>query len=341
MKTKLFHLMLAFAAVMIAGCDTDPEALEVDKPFTYSEQYYENLRAYKKSPHQIFYGWFAAYGHAEGVIAEYKKSPSWGEHIAGMPDSLDFCSLWMGIPSLKQDDSLTTYNPIAYAEMRHAMEVKGIRMVVPEITRIAKYPWFTKDDDGIRQYGDYLVQMVLENDLDGLDLDYEPEGDWIAGDNFRKMVEHIGQFLGPKSSNPETYLIVDYYSQQPPAAVEPYINYLVNQAYTQGSATSNSGANLQSRYNLVASWCPPGKFVVTENLGNWWENGGSPFTEVDGNTLTSDGKQMFSLEGMSRWNPTQGQKGGWGGFYFDRDYNNYPPYGNVRHSIQVANPSVH
>lgn len=332
--------MLAFAAVMIGSCDTDPEALQVDKPFTYSEQYYENLRAYKKSPHQIFYGWFAAYGHAEGVIAEYKKSPSWGEHIAGMPDSLDFCSLWMGIPSLKENDSLTTYNPIAYAEMRRAMEVKGTRMVVPEITRIAKYPWFPKDDDGIKMYGDYLVKMVLDNDLDGVDLDYEPEGDWIAGDNFRKMVEYMGQFLGPKSANPETYLIVDYYSQVPPAAIEPYINYLVNQAYTQGT-TSNSAANLQSRYNLVASWCPPGKFVVTENLGDWWENGGSPFTEADGNTLTGGGRQMYSLEGMSRWNPTQGQKGGWGGFYFDRDYNNYPPYGNVRHSIQVANPSVH
>lgn len=340
MKTKLFHLMLAFAAVMITGCNTDPEALQVDKPFTYSEQYYENLRAYKKSPHQIFYGWFAAYSHAEGVIAEYKKSPSWGEHLAGIPDSLDFCSLWMGIPSLKEDDSLTTYNPIAYTEMRHAMEVKGIRMVVPEITRIEKYPWFPKDDEGIRQYGDYLVRMVLENDLDGLDLDYEPEGDWIAGDNFGKMVEYIGQSLGPKSANPETYLIIDYYSQVPPAAVEPYINYLVNQAYTQGT-TSNSAANLQSRYNLVSSWCPPGKFVVTENLGDWWENGGSPFTEADGNTLTSDGLQMYSLEGMSRWNPTQGPKGGWGGFYFDRDYNNFPPYGNVRHSIQVANPAVH
>lgn len=341
MKTKIFYISLVCIAGLLAGCEkqTTPEALQVQHPKTYSDQYYANLRAYKKSDHQVFYGWFAAYSHKEGVVAEYKKSPSWGEHIAGLPDSLDFCSLWMGIPSLKQDDSLTTYNPIAYEEMRYAMEVKGIKMLVPEITRMEKYTWLELNDDGIKKYGDYLMRMVFENDLDGLDLDYEPEGDWITGDNFVKLVEYLGQHLGPQSANPEKYLIIDYYSLVPPAAVEPYINYLVNQAYTQGTTTS-SAAFLQSRYNQ-ASWCPAKKFIVTENFGEWWEFGGSPFTEADGNNLTDAGTQMYSLEGMTRWNPIQGKKGGFGAFYFDRDYNNSAgPYRTVRNCIQIANPAV-
>jgi hypothetical protein len=336
MKATILNTLLVCAAAFGVGCkkQTTAEALQIQNPNTYSDQYYANLRAYKKTDHQVFYGWFAAYGNKEGVTAEYKKSPSWGEHIAGMPDSIDFCSLWMGIPSLKTNDSLTTYNPIAYSEMRHAMEVKGTKMVVPEITRMQKYKWLTLDDAGIKKYGDYLKNM------DGLDLDYEPEGDWITGANFGKLVEYLGQFLGPKSANPNTYLIIDYYTQVPPASVEPFINYLVNQAYTQGT-TSSSATFLQGRYGSVASWCPSKKYIVTETFGDWWQNGGSPFTEANGNTLTSGGTQMYSLEGMARWNPTQGKKGGYGAFYFDRDYNStVSPYYNVRRCIQIANPAA-
>lgn len=340
MKTNIFTVMLVCLVAFMVSCEKQntAEALQIQKPYTYSDQYYANLRAYKKTKHQVFYGWFAAYAHKEGVTAEYKKSASWGEHFAGLPDSLDYCSLWMGIPSLKQNDPVTTYNPIAYKEMRHAMEVKGTKMLVPEITRIAKYPQFEKSDAGIQAYADYLTRMVLDNDLDGLDLDYEPEGDWIQGANFMKMVEILGKTFGPKSANPDKLLIIDYYTLTPPAGVEPYIDFLVNQAYTQNT-TSSSATFLQNRYNQV-SWCPPGKFIVTENFGDWYNNGGSPFTEADGNTLTKYGLRMYSLEGMARWNPTQGKKAGFGAFYFDRDYNNGVPYGYVRQAIQIANPSV-
>jgi len=341
MRKRLLNVLLISIAGAFAACEKQnmPEAMEIQKPLTFNDKYYENLRAYKKSDHQVFYGWFAAYSNKEGVVAEYKKSASWGEHIAGMPDSLDFCSLWMGIPSDQENKTATSYNPIAYEEMRKVREIKGTKMLVPEITRIAKYPNFPKNDEGIKMYADYLIKMVFDNDLDGLDLDYEPEGDWISGDNFAKLVDIIGKQMGPKSANPSKYLIIDYYTQLPPASVEPYINYLVNQAYTQGTTTT-SATFLQNRYNLVASWCPAKKFIVTENLGEWWENGGSPFTEADGNTLTKDKKPMYSLEGMARWNPTQGKKAGWGGFYFDRDYNTQVPYGNVRRSIQIANPAI-
>lgn len=333
MKHKLFNIFFVLAlALAVGSCETEPIALQIQKPLTFDDQYYADLRAYKKSDHQIFYGWYAAYGNKEGVQASYKQSASWGEHIAGLPDSLDFCSLWMGIPTLEG-------NPIAYNEMRSSMEVRGIKMVMPEITRIEKYDTLTLDSIGIKKYAEYLVNQVLKYDLDGLDLDYEPEGDWIAGANFVKMVEIIGQTFGPKSVNPDKYLIIDYYSQAPPSSVEPYINYLVNQAYTQGT-TSSSASFLQGRYNTV-SWCPTKKFVVTENFGDWWPNGGSPFTEADGNKLTLEGRQMYSMEGMARWNPTQGPKAGFGAFYFDRDYNNIPAYYNVRRCIQIANPAVH
>lgn len=347
--TKKFitsFLFLTIISIMLVNCkkQTTSEALTIQKPTQQSNEYYENLRAYKKSPHQVFYGWFAAYGNAEGVVADYKQSASWGEHIAGLPDSLDFCSLWSGIPSLKKDDSTTTYNPIAYNEMRSAMTNRGIKFVIPEICRIQKYNGkFALSVQGMQAYASYLLGMIFTNQLDGLDLDYEPNNgtstDWLSGSNFAQFVQILGDSIGPKSAHPDKYLIVDYYTDAIPASVEPYINYLVNQSYTQGTTTT-SATFLQGRYNAV-SFCPPGKFIVTENLGDWWQTGGAPFTEASGNNLTAEGTQMFSVEGFARWNPTQGRKGGWGGYYFDRDYDNSPPYHYVRRSIQIVNPSVH
>ena len=46
---------------MLFACkkQTTPEALTLQVPKTYSEEYYANLRAYKKSDHQICYGWYS------------------------------------------------------------------------------------------------------------------------------------------------------------------------------------------------------------------------------------------------------------------------------------------
>ena len=208
-------------------------------------------------------------------------------------------------------------------------------MVVPVIVRMEEKKWTKLTDEGIIAYGDWLKGMVFDNDLDGLDLDYEPEGDWLQGANFTKLVTYLGQFMGPKSSNPEKLLIVDFYNQLPPAETEPFVNYFVRQSYNAASATT-----LQNQYNGVKAWCPVNKFIVTENIGDNWQNGGVAFTEADGNRLTKEGKQLYSLEGMARWNPVEGKKAGFGAFYMQRDYNLDPPYKNFRRSIQAANPAV-
>ncbi|MGV8138037.1 MAG: glycoside hydrolase family 18 [Mangrovibacterium sp.] len=348
MKIRIFSLLiLALSALVIASCETDIEALEIQKLTTYDEQYYENLREYKKSEHCLSFAWYAAYAPLEGVEG-YKDPASWGERIKGLPDSLDICSLWMGIPS--NDPESEEYAPVAYADMIYVREKLGTRFVAPTITRMnhvitlkngTEYDLAENHtDEGIAVYGQYLVDQVMDADIDGVDLDYEPEGDWMEGENFTKLVQYIGQYFGPKGQYPDKLLCVDFYSAYPPAETEPYVNYYIRQAYTQGF-TEHSAARLQSYYNSI-TWTAPGKFIVTENFGSWYENGGSPFTEVDGNTLTTDGSRMYSLEGMARWNPTQGRKAGFGAFYLDRDYFSKTgiPYYNMRRCIQIANPAV-
>jgi hypothetical protein len=351
MNIRLISFLMLLVA-FITACNKE-KALEIQKPFTYDEQYYENLRAYKKTNHTVCFGWYAAYAPIAGSTG-YKDPASWGERIMGLPDSMDIVSLWMGIPS--NDSTKPGYAPIAYADWKYVREKKGTRFVCPTIVNF-KGKITLKDgtefdcalpanrtDAGIAIYGQYLVDMVLDNDLDGLDIDWEPSsGEWLnsPNTNFVKLVQYVGQYLGPKG-NKNKLLTIDFYSTAPPAATGEYADYFIRQAYSQGTGGVQNATNLQSYYNAVAAGVPPGKFIVTENFGDFSENGGTPFTEANGNTLTTNGTQMYSLEGMTRWNPTQGKKAGFGAFYFDRDYYSKAgmPYYNVRRCIQIANPAA-
>ena len=347
MKTNMISLLVLFACVSVyTSCDTDMEALELQKLKTYDEQYFANIREYKKSDHCLSFGWYAAYTPIEGVDG-YKDPASWGERIKGLPDSLDICTLWMGIPS--NDPTAKNYMPVAYEDMRYVQKNLGTRFLshadasnVKTFTyKREEYDLTTGTEETLELYALSLVDAVLESGIDGIDLDYEPNTTyWKNTANISALAAYIGKYFGPKGMYPEKVFAIDFYSVTPPAATEPYVTYFIRQAYTQGF-TEHSATRLQSYYNSM-NWTSTDKFIVTENFGSWYENGGSPFTEYDGNTLTTDGSRMYSLEGMARWNPTQGRKAGFGAFYFDRDYFSKTgiPYYNMRRCIQIANPSV-
>lgn len=326
MKNQLIALFaFGILGVGYTSC-TDVENEEIQKPYTYSDQYYANLRAYKASDHQVSFMWFA----------DYSSSHSTGIRFVGLPDSLDICSLWGGIPSDVEGKPNTFYNPLVYEEMRFCQKVKGMKMTYVTFPSIGVHPEFVEgvpEENWIQAYGDALLKIVYDNDLDGMDLDYEIQGDWMHGANFVKLIEYLGQHIGPKGADPDKLLIVDGW---PIDGGYEYLSYFVSQAYSCSGAS-----NLQSRYNeFVPHGLPTNKFIVTENIGDYYANGGVAFTEADGNTTSSLGGQLYSLEGMARWNPTQGKKGGFGAFYGHRDYNSNPPYKWFRLGIQIQNPAV-
>lgn len=176
------------------------------------------------------------------VCRLYFRSISFaGLHFTGLPDSLDIVSLWSGIPSnnpayVKTSYYNERYLPTAYEEMNYIRTVKGTRVVMCTICRIGSTE-FPKTDAGIEAYALHLARCVLRNDLDGLDLDYEPEGDWLQNDNFTKFIKVLGNYFGPQSGTGKL-LIVDFYNQLPPKETEPYVDYFVRQCYTTGSAQS-------------------------------------------------------------------------------------------------------
>lgn len=117
----------------MSGCDTDIEPEVIQAANTYNEEYYQNLREYKKTDHAICFGWYAGYTS--------EASPSQGLHFTGLPDSLDIVSLWSGIPSNNPAYVETSYYnerylPTAYEEMNYIRTVKGTRVVMCTICRI-------------------------------------------------------------------------------------------------------------------------------------------------------------------------------------------------------------
>ena len=99
-KVNLLALLaFGLAGGAVTSC-TEVENEVIQKPYTYSDQYYANLRAYKASDHQVSFMWFA----------DYSSSHSTGIRFVGLPDSLDICSLWGGIPSDVEGKPNTFYN---------------------------------------------------------------------------------------------------------------------------------------------------------------------------------------------------------------------------------------
>lgn len=329
MKIMKYIMPLLLIACMFASCDNDVENATVVAPTTYGPQYYKNLRDYKKSDHSIAWGWFA----------DYTQSTSLATRFLGLPDSLDICSLWGGIPS---DDSThvdTHYLPEVYREMKYIQEVKGTKLVVPTIIRIRTRPefydsiWVKQNDPqaAMRAYAQDLLRPIFENGLDGIDMDYEPEGDPLSGGNLDYFVEYVGQFVGPMASpdstftypdgytikgNPNMLLCIDYFGSAPGSNTNKFTNWYVNQTYGGGPG------------RVPFSGCPTEKVVYTENVGDNWK-----------------AAECGQLLNYARYQPSTGRKGGFGAFFMHRDYINTgygcSNYANMRHGIQIQNPAIH
>lgn len=354
MKRKLTYILSIAAVAAFAAC-TEEEALEVQKipspgDELFDEQYYQNLREWKKSDHVYTYVYYAAWAPLEGASSMYKEPTSMAERFIGLPDSLDIVNLWMGVPSADPADEYE-YSPVAAADLKYCQETKGTRFVMHadashynhQFTVNGK-DWDLSQDrseEALCAYADYIAEQVKKFGLDGVDYDFEG---WSAAD-MTVTIRQSGKHFGPQAETEEgrqMLNIIDYFGASPNADVEPYINFLVKQAYSQqiGGRYSSLGA---------PTWCPAEKLIICEqwNQGANRDNGGwKPYYGYDGEVLMTYDEsgnyvEMASLEAYARY-CMDGNAGGFGAYYIDSDYYfSKGPYWNLRRCIQIANPSIH
>ncbi len=316
MKLKAYSLLAVMAgAVMFTACD-DVENIEVQPLKTYDPQYYQNLRDYKKSDHEVSFAYYEAWSPIEGVEG-YKDPASWGERMVGLPDSIDIVNLWMGIPTAET-------HPVAYKDMKYCQEVLGTRFVMHADASHYRHVFTAGgqeydmggssdvSDEMMEAYALYIREQVASAGLDGVDIDFEG---W-NNTNLVRLVKILGEYWGPQGADPDKLLIVDYFSAQPSDECEPYCDYFVQQAYSD-----------QVGFLRPSSNYPIEKQIFCEQFGN-------------GNM----GQTGAKLLDYARWEPGDGHhKGGCGVYYLGRNYysNSGIPYNEFRQAIQIMNPAVH
>lgn len=325
MKLNIFPIYAVAGLLALASCDTDTEAIEVQRPTTYDEQYYQNLRDYKQTDHEICYVYYQNWRPLEGVSG-YKDPASWGERFRGLPDSVDIVNTWLGIPTKEE-------HPVAYDDMKFCQEKLGTRFVVhtdasnynhhvpvldeelnPVMTTDASgksvpdtiYLADRVDEQTLKYYARAAVKEVVDAEMDGMDWDFEG---W-SSDNLLIVVRECDRYFGPDGKWPEKLVIVDYFNRSPSGEMNPYCDYLIKQAY------SGQGA----RCGYANGW-DKDKQVMVEAIHQ-----------------NPDGGQ---IEDYAAWE--KGQKGGCGGYSIRFNYNQDRlgvPYGALRRAIQIMNPAM-
>lgn len=307
-----FALLLALAA-----CEdqNEPTPLDIQKPFEKTEVYYENLRAYKRSPHQLAFGWFGGWTAMGASPAKY---------LSSVPDSVDLISIWGKWNELTQEQ---------IADMEYVKKVKGTKVIFTIFAHEIPEP-FEDTPESIEEYARAMVDSVYKYNYDGLDLDYEPnyggKGPLVNKDKMEIFVRELGKHLGPKSGSGKIFAI-DGEPHWLNMGLAELFDYGIVQSYS-----SRGDIDLQARFNNAAEvgWKPE-QYIFTEDFEKSWRTGGvTHFTDSKGN-------MMPSLIGMARFHPRQGRKAGCGTYHMEYEYNHTDTdYKFLRQAIQIMNPSV-
>lgn len=325
MKTKniISSFLLSVGIGLFASCDswTELENIKIQDPADNSslnpktEEYWENLRAYKRSDHQLCFGWF---GYWDGGVGASGRSS-----LSSAPDSIDIFSVF--------GKSMYNLTPEQIADMRYVQEVKGSKVVFTFLMQNVGFD-FPQTPEGVIQYAHALCDTVRKYGYDGIDLDYEPNygGSGYFSDKHEvaRFVKELGKELGPMSgTNKVLYLDGEYDFILP--EIVPYFNLAISQAY---NATSNTTLDNRMRKAVAIGWKPE-QFLVCEEFQKYASTGGVDFRLPDGTIVPS-------LIGMAMWQPQEGRKGGCGAFHMEYDYNNYPDWKYIREAIQIMNPAA-
>lgn len=167
-----------------------------------SQSYLDNLGDYQGSPHKVMFGWFGNWA-GEGGSMQYQ--------LMGLPDSVDFVSLWLCFGNLTegQQKDLKAFQArggkayLCWTARNIGEGITGDYMMLEDGTILKKEDWMlenakTEDDwrkkfwgfeDGTREsklaatvkFAQALADTCRKYDIDGYDYDMEALGDLCTG----------------------------------------------------------------------------------------------------------------------------------------------------------------
>ncbi|WP_329904903.1 glycoside hydrolase family 18 [Porphyromonas pogonae] len=322
------------------------------------DRYWESVRKYKESDHEIVYGWYAGWSATEGMPRSF---------LSNLPDSVEMVSLWGGTAPYEE-------NSDKWKDLKYAQKTKGLKVLLcwqnssvglglpggrdaiykkvenmkeEESLKLYGRPNLSREQRAIVEYAQELTRFIEKHGLDGYDIDYEPYvGDHGGGfheftpssnpnwvNNMKLFIEEMGKMYGPKSGRKGKILIIDgelnTMNKHFPDMGE-YMDYFISQAYYNSNPSS-----LQSRYSecLGIKGFTSEKFIVADEFeknGGWTTGGGSSADAVKNGTTHAERKAAWKPTGSKR-------KGGWAAYHIELEYP--ANYKYVRKVIQIQNPT--
>lgn len=315
------------------SCDSWTEPVPVTLPETLvtplTPEEEAALIAYKNSDHKLFFAW----------VNYTPETPSMQSRLTGIPDSLDIVSFFTGYVDNEQNRR----------DVKFLQEHRGTKVLVtmwPELYFSTKGAGRT-DLDSMKVYATALAESILEWELDGFDLDYEP---WFGGDAYdkemmRAFIDVMSQYFGPmckeeyKVNGKHKLLVVDGQWLDP--EYTDRFDYFVGQAYNAWSESSLD-ARLAGGRRDFAEGFPNEKRIFcewTSQAGNAFGSGGVSYSYKD--------ETIPSLWGMAHYAVDKGVAG-CGVYvlqfaYAESNHLNKPVppnnYFYAREAIQIMNPA--
>lgn len=329
------------------------------------EAYYERLRKYKDSEHQVAFGWF---GNWTGTGASYENS------LKGLPDSVDFVSLWGNW----KNPSEAMLNDLRFVQKKKNTKALVCFLVLDigdQITppmpkeeaelgttqqawRHKFWGWDHTLENrliAVEKYANAICDTIDKYDYDGFDMDAEPTLQhpfptdkelWSDGKQvIERFITTMSKRIGPKSGSGKMF-VIDGEPHTVPDTLFSHFDYLILQTYTTYFKQDNNRLNerFEKQYdafkNVASAEEIAKKIIICEDFEKYAKGGGADFGLPDGNTTNS-------LSGFALWNPVvngkQYAKGGVGTFHMEYEYKANPQstvtYPALRKAIQIQNPS--
>ena len=244
---KIINRIFSFfvLAIIIVACDTEIENIPLQEPVVRDAQYYENLRAYKKSKHQLAFGWFGGW-KATGT------SPV--KYLRNLPDSVDVVSIWGTWHSL---------TPAQIEDLKYVQEVHGTKVTFTIFSHnMANFPGnFENKAENIPAVARAVADSIFKYGYDGVDFDHECSGSDLFNNavNMTTLLREMRTNLGE-----DKLICVDGYIEKITEEGWQYADYAVAQAYGTSKPSS-----LQNRFNTVSKYIAPERFIATENFESY------------------------------------------------------------------------
>lgn len=320
-------------AFLSTACNdwTEIEAEDYYKAPTKS--YYDNLQDYFKSPHKVMFGWFGNWAGKSGASMQYA--------LCGLPDSVDFVSLWLCWGNI---------TPTQQADLKE-FQKKGSKAVLcwragdigdnltpgGNDTDVKNEFWGidpTNEDtylEAAKKYARAIADTCNKYNVDGFDYDIEDWGTLMSSNHperantfmrtLREEFNKTGKMLVADIPGGKSWLsFYDVLSED----VLLSLDYLVWQSYELGHSGLDdffNGSGGVSSYHPAIFKEVLKKSIVTATFER----------AID--------KHYFTEQ--QDWHPAYGvEHAGMGAYHIEYDYPGNPDYSTVRAAISAQNPPI-